>query len=218
MLSFELQSQSLPYLNLSDSGETAFQLMLDHAVKQLPVVENGIYRGLVKEDDVDELGDERIESIAYRLDPAMVKQQDHILSVLHIAAAQQLDIIPVVDTEKKLTGIIRSQDLLTAIAHLLNVQHVGALVVLEVEAPQYSLREINKHIEANDAQIIQLYTQPVADSGTLIITMRLNTHEVSDIVSTFQRNEYNVKFYIGEELFENELRSNYDNLMSYLNV
>jgi hypothetical protein len=41
---------------------------------------------------------------------------------------------------------------------------------------------------------------------------------VSDLISTFQRYEYNVKYYFGEELYENELKTNYDNLMNYLNI
>ena len=50
------------------------------------------------------------------------------------------------------------------------------------------------------------------------VTIRISKLEVSDIVSTFQRYEYNVKYYFGEELYENELRTNYDNLMHYLKI
>jgi hypothetical protein len=50
------------------------------------------------------------------------------------------------------------------------------------------------------------------------VTIKLNKLEVSDIVATFQRHEYNVKYYFGEELFENELKTNYDNLMNYLKI
>ena len=48
------------------------------------------------------------------------------------------------------------------------------------------------------------------------VTIRINKLEVSDIISTFQRYEYNVKYYFGEEMYENELRTNYDNLMNFL--
>jgi hypothetical protein len=42
--------------------------------------------------------------------------------------------------------------------------------------------------------------------------------EVSDIIATFQRYEYSVRYFIGEEQYENELRYNYDHLMSYLKI
>ncbi len=52
----------------------------------------------------------------------------------------------------------------------------------------------------------------------MFITLKVNKLEVSDIVATFQRYDYQVKYYFGEELYANELKSNYENLMSYLNV
>ncbi len=50
------------------------------------------------------------------------------------------------------------------------------------------------------------------------VTIRISKMEVSAIIATFQRYEYNVKYYFGEEMYENELRGNYDNLMHYLNI
>jgi acetoin utilization protein AcuB len=41
---------------------------------------------------------------------------------------------------------------------------------------------------------------------------------VSDVLATLQRYEYTVKYYFGEEHFENTLKENYDNLIAYLNV
>ena len=73
-------------------------------------------------------------------------------------------------------------------------------------------------MESNDAQITQLNTFADPESGTTQVTIRVNKLEVSDIISTFQRYEYNVKYYFGEELYENELRTNYDNLMNYLKI
>ena len=50
------------------------------------------------------------------------------------------------------------------------------------------------------------------------VTIRINKTEISDILATFQRYEYNVKYFFGEEQYANELRSNYDNLMNYLKI
>jgi acetoin utilization protein AcuB len=50
------------------------------------------------------------------------------------------------------------------------------------------------------------------------VTIRINKAEVSDIIATFQRYEYTVKYFFGEEQYENELKSNFDNLMNYLRI
>ncbi|TAH14413.1 MAG: CBS domain-containing protein, partial [Sphingobacteriia bacterium] len=42
--------------------------------------------------------------------------------------------------------------------------------------------------------------------------------EVSDIVATFQRYDYAVRYFFGEEQYANELQENYQHLISYLNM
>jgi hypothetical protein len=87
-----------------------------------------------------------------------------------------------------------------------------------MESNQYSFNEISKLVEGNDAQITQLNTSNDAETGMMQVTIRVNKPDVADIVATFQRYEYTVKYYFGEEQYENELRNNYDNLMNYLGI
>jgi formyltetrahydrofolate hydrolase len=94
----------------------------------------------------------------------------------------------------------------------------GGIIVLEMEQRNFSFSEISKLIETNDAQITQLNTHWDNNSSTFFVTIKVSKFEISDIIATFQRYEYQVKYYFGEEMFENELRSNYDHLMNYLNI
>jgi len=100
----------------------------------------------------------------------------------------------------------------------MNINEPGGLIVLEMEAKDYSFNAISRIIESNDAQIKQLNTTTDPQNGLIQVTIKVDKPEISDIVATFQRYEYNVKYYFGEELYENELKSNYDNLMNYLKI
>jgi hypothetical protein len=100
----------------------------------------------------------------------------------------------------------------------MSLSEPGGLIVLEMESNQYSFNDISKIVETNDAQITQLNTSNDGETGMMQVTIRINKPEVSDIVASFQRYDYNVKYFFGEELYENELRSNYDNLMNYLKI
>ena len=94
----------------------------------------------------------------------------------------------------------------------------GGVIVLEMEQRNFSFAEISKLVETNDAQITQLNTHWDTSTNAFFVTIKINKFEISDIVATFQRYEYVVKYYFGEELYENELRDNYDHLMNYLNI
>jgi acetoin utilization protein AcuB len=51
-----------------------------------------------------------------------------------------------------------------------------------------------------------------------MVAIKVNKNDIQDILSSFERYEYNVIQYFGENLSEEELRLNYDHLMNYLNI
>ncbi|RYY57718.1 MAG: CBS domain-containing protein [Chitinophagaceae bacterium] len=220
MLTRELPSQTLPYLRLHDKVYQAVQLMADHHVTHLPVTDEGKYIGLLGEDDLLQAMDD--DAPVLLLQPhfgnVSVKEGEHFLKAVQVAAENALSVVPVVNEEGELTGTVVYNDLLKHASAFMSLKEPGGLIVLEMDGNQYSFNEISKLVEMNEAQITQLNTSNDAETGLMQVTIRINKPEVSDIVATFQRYEYNVKYYFGEELFTNEIRSNYDNLMNYLNV
>jgi hypothetical protein len=141
-----------------------------------------------------------------------------MLMAVQLASAQHLSLIPVVSTDSELIGTLLPSDLIRALASFMRLEEPGGLLVLEMEPRQYAFSEMSRLVETHDAQITQLNTRILPESGQLSVTIRLNKPEISDIVATFQRYEYNVVCFFGEELYTNQLRSNFDNLMTYLNV
>lgn len=220
MLTGELPSQSLPSLRPEDKIYQALQLMNDNQVTHLPVAEGDDYVGLVSEDDLMQAENEHntLSEITQSFGNVSVKATDHFLKALQKAAENGLSVVPIVDEENKLVGSLAYNDLLKQASDFLNLQAPGALIVLEMDNNQYSFNEISKLVETNDAQITQLNTSNDPETGIMQVTIRVNKPEVSDIVATFQRYEYNVKYYFGEEIYTNELRGNYENLMNYLKI
>jgi len=217
MLTRELPSQAYPYLNLDDKVYQALQMMSDYQLQHLPLVEAEKYFGMVSEKELLEAPDDSIalrELQDYYPMPA-VHENDHFLKAVAETVENHLSLIPVVDDNKAIVGLVTATDLLRQLYQFLNLQHHGALIVIELDQRSYSFSEISRIVETNDAQITQLNTEVNAE-GKMTLTIRLNKTEVSDIVATFQRYEYVVKYYFGEELYENELKNNYDNLMNYL--
>jgi len=117
-----------------------------------------------------------------------------------------------------LLGVVTYPDLLKYSSEFMSLNDPGGLIVLEMDSKNYSSNEVSRLVESNDAQITQLNTSIDPKTGLMEVTIKINKLEVSDIVSTFQRHDYNVKYFFGEELYENELRTNYDNLMNYLRI
>jgi acetoin utilization protein AcuB len=220
MLTRELQSQHLPSLHLHDKVYQALQLMNDNQITHLPVLDGEKFAGLLSEDDL--LQSENDHALLSALEQSFssfsVKEEDHFLKAVQLAADNGLSLVPVINEENELTGTVSYTELLRHASAFMSLNEPGGLIVLELPSNQYSFNEISKLVETNDAQITQLNTSNDAETGTMQVTLRINKTEISDILATFQRYEYNVKYFFGEEQYANELRSNYDNLMNYLKI
>ena len=220
MLTRELLSQTIPSLRLHDKVYQALLWMNENHVTHLPIVDENKYAGLISEEDLlmAENDNLPVSSLQQSFANISVKEDEHFLKAVRVAADNGISIVPVVTEENDLIGTVAYNDLLKFSSEFMSLGEPGGLIVLEIDSNQYSFNEISKLVETNDAQITQLNTSVNTETGLMQVTIRINKPEVSDIVATFQRYEYNVKYFFGEELYTNELKSNYDNLMNYLKI
>jgi acetoin utilization protein AcuB len=220
LLNKEIISAAIPSLHLNDPVSQALDLMADFHVTHLPVVVEDKLAGLVSEDDLlnVENDDMQLAQLQAGFSRIAAHADAFFYEAVQLVNENGLTLIPVISGEFEYTGAIIATDLLKQLGKVAGVNEPGGIIVLEMEKVSFSFTEISKLVETNDAQIIQLNTFADAASGNFYITLRINKAEISDIVATFQRYEYQVKYYFGEELYENELRSNYDHLMNYLNI
>ena len=220
MLNKDLISSSIPTLSLNDSVFQALQLMADYHVGHLPVVSDEKYVGLVSENELLNAEDdsEILEKFQTDFYTFSVNANMHFIEAVRLANEYTLSITPVIDSENNWIGAITATDLLKHLSRFNGVTEPGGIIILEIEKRDFSFSQITKLVETNDAYVTQLNTYFDDELGILLVTLKINKLEISDIVATFQRYEYSVKYYFGEELYENELRKNYDHLMNYLNI
>ncbi len=219
MLNKELISATIPTLNLKDSVFQALELMAEFHVMQLAVVADDKYLGLVSEDDLMNVDETlALQTLEAHFSKAAVRASNYFMEAVQAVNDHNLSIIPVVEPENVFAGVITATDLLKQLGKVTGANEPGGIIVLEMEHRSFSFSEISKLVETNDAQITQLNTHWDAGTGSFLVILKINKFEISDIIATFQRYEYQVKFYFGEEQYENELRSNYDHLMNYLSI
>jgi CBS domain-containing protein len=217
MLANQLITNHYPTVEPNDKIFTALQLMEDFDILHIAVVDHNKYLGIISKDDLldaDDSGPIKV-AMAGMLQKA-VKASEHFLSAMKLASQNSLSMVPVVNNEQEWLGAVPAMELLKVATQFTGAEEPGAVIVLEMERKSYSFGEISRLIETNDAYITQFNTSFENETGLLVVTIKINKVEVSDIISTFQRYEYSVRYFIGEEQYENELRYNYDHLMSYL--
>ncbi|TAH07686.1 MAG: CBS domain-containing protein [Sphingobacteriia bacterium] len=217
MLVSQLLNTSFPSLNIADKVIFALQLMDDYDLLHLPLVSEDKLLGVVAKEDLLDM-DEASQLSAELIKPFYIKQEEHFLGAIRLIANNELSLLPVVNAQMELTGVLLTKELLKTISIFVGNEDRGAVIVLETDKRNFSFGELSRLVETNDSYITQLNTYTEADTGLVIITLKINRIEVSDIVATFQRYDYTVRYYFGEEEYANELKENYQHLLSYLNI
>lgn len=219
MTAAELISNHIPTLQTTDTVRQALDWLTENRTTELPVVNEQKYVGLVYEDDIE--GEDESATIAQFLHtgkPVNINPADFFLVPLKIMHQQKLSLLPVVKEDGELMGIITREDLVQAASHYNAAAVPGGIVILQMQPNSFYISEIGRIVESNNAKIIHLNTWTDSSTGELMVAIKVNKNDIQDILSSFERYEYNVIQYFGENLSEEELRLNYDHLMNYLNI
>ena len=219
MLVSEIIQSSIPVLQYNDTIDNAIELLQQNNLNHLPVLNNESYEGLLSMDDLLSAEDaDVVSSLSVKFIHISVQYNQHFLTALKLITEAGLTALPVLSQTKEYIGVVTYESLIQSLGIFLSTDVPGGIFVIETAKHQFSIGELCRLVETNDAFITQINTYIEHISGQLIVTFKINKTEVSDVLATLQRYDYNVRYYFGEEPYENDLRENYDNLMAYLNV
>jgi len=219
MIANELISRDIIPLRTSDTGEEALSIMHEFFVQHLPIVNDQELLGLVSENDIlDHDVSEPVGSYALSASHARVRDGDHLYEIMRLVAEFDLTAVPVVDTNSNYQGLISSSDLLNYYARTASFSEKGSIIILEMQRRDYSLAEIARITESENAIILSSFVESVGDGSLLQVTLKVNLEFMDGIMSGFERFGYKVKATFNEGEAVDTLRERYDSLIHYLNV
>lgn len=220
MLTIDLLNNNIPQLQLKDTVSKALQLISDFRVTHLPVVDDEKFLGLISEEDLldQEQPKMPIELMIESYIHDCVRDNEHFLTAVTCSNRIDSSVVPVVNEENTLLGVITTDNLLKTLGNFAGTNEIGGIIVLEMERSQFAISEISRIVESNDASILHLNSTTHPQTGMLTVTLHINKKEIATITATFERYEYDVIYYFGNEKFENQIHSNYRHLMNYLDI
>ena len=220
MTTLQLADNLYPSLHMEDSVGQALELMSEFKSPQLPVVSGDKFLGIVSEDVLVNEKNKKSKLKAYQSSfvPAAVNSSFHFLKASSIFNLYNSSVVAVVSDENNFLGSISLKALSLALGNFSGSSEYGALIVLEMEHTRFALSEINSIVESDGASILHLNVTQNTAPDIWEVTLQINKKEVATIIATFERYDYSVLYYSGEEMFENEVTVNYNNLMNYLAI
>ncbi len=90
--------------------------------------------------------------------------------------------------------------------------------MLEIVNKNNSLAHMAQIVESDNAQILSSYVRTFPDSTRMEVTLKVNKVDISAIIATFARYEYDVKATFNHIDDNQGSKDRYDSLMNYLNL
>ena len=220
MLAIELVSDAIPPVHTSDSIQQVMDRMLEFRVRHLPIVNEEQFLGLVAESDLVTETDFQtaVGALGLSLVNPYVLEYQHIYDVIRLFYEQQLSVVPVLDIKQNYLGMISINSMNQYFASLASVSQPGGIIVLEINNKNNSLAHMAQIVESDNAQILSSYVRTFPDSTRMEVTLKVNKQDISAIVATFMRYEYDIKATFNHSGEGDDTRDRYDSLMNYLNL
>ena len=221
MIAQDLLSEVVPPLRLTDSGQKALNWMEIFRISHLPVVDGKSLVGLISDKIIYDLNiiDKPVGDYSDHLLSPHVHTNQHLYEIFSTVSLLKLTAVPVLDLHHQYVGVITVFDLVQKFADLVAVTEPGGVIVLELNSIDYSLSQIAQIVEGNDAKILSFYISQESDSKLMTVTLKINVIDLSAIIQTFVRYDYNIKaVYMDDSIIQNLYDDRLDQLMKFMNI
>jgi acetoin utilization protein AcuB len=222
MIAEELINHMIPPLKVSDDAHKAIVWMEEFRCNHLPVIDDGKLMGFISEEIILEANDieKPLKDFGLVAKECAVHNETHVYDILRVASDHKLQIVAVLNEEDQYVGVITIQDVMTSFAQSAAIQMPGGIIVLSMNLIDYSLAEIARLVEENNAKIISfMMVEDPLDKGKIKLTLKINQEDLSRVIATLERFNYRVIARYQENRTDptNE-KERLDMLMRYLNI
>lgn len=221
MLAEKLISDVVISVNSSEKGQKALNWMDVFRISHLPVVDERKYLGILSDKLIYDLNllDKPISTELDKLNTIHVHKDQHIFEVAIVMYKLKLSVIPVLDTDHYYLGSITLYDLARKFANLFSLQEMGGVVILEMNVHDYSLVEISQIVESNGMKILSCFLDRKPGTTNLDVILKLDHEELSPLIQTFMRYDYNVKaVYLDHSMLSDLYKDRFDQFMKFMNI
>jgi len=219
MIASELISYDIPPLKISDAGTKALEWMEEFKVTCIPVIDGKKYIGIIEEIDVLDRNNlkDKISSYNLKFRTPSAYENQHLFELIALSVQNDVDVLPIIDENNNYLGLITTKKILHYLAQAISIVNPGSIITLEINSRDYSLAEVAKMVESDDAKILASYITSTPDTKKIELTIKINKTEITRILHTFDRFNYTVTAVYNETEYHQDLKERYDEFLRFLN-
>ncbi len=220
MIAQELTTNEIPSLKYTDSVELALDWMEEFKVTHLVIMHEKEYLGIIAEELLLNQPDAEIPlaELSSQLIRPILRKEQHAYDAIKLMSKLNLSVLPVVDDNDEVTGIITQKSVFEKMAGITSAQEPGGIIVLQMPSVDYNLTQIAGIVETNEAKILSLNVLSTPEHREIEVTIKINREDLSRILQTFNRYNYVIKAHYHQSQFEDDLLNRYNEFMRIFNI
>lgn len=205
-------------LEVNQTIEKAFDLYEQFKIEYIPVLDEGIYIGMLSTEDIDSYEEETlIQDFKYNLDRFFVRSSSNWLDVLEVFAQNQTDIMPILDDNNHYIGYYQLIDVIRFFNETPFLREKGGIVVVQKNIHDYSMSQVAQIVESNNGKLLGFFISNT-DAHSVQITIKITLGSANEIIQTFRRFGYEIISNHEDDAYITNLKERSEYLNRYLNI
>ena len=194
--------------------ETANQYGFSH----LPVIEKGIYRGMIRCDDLVKIENKQdtLKKHQHLLENIYLSNQMNWTETLAVMMRNEANIMGVLDLSGHFIGIQLLDDILNLISEKAFIYEQGYVLVISKVTADFSISQIAQIIESDGGKILGILVNKIGQNTE--VEVKIQTEDINEIIQNFRRYDYHIISQMEEDLHLQELKEHSDFLRRYLEM
>ena len=207
-----------PALQIDASAKEVKERFHERQATHLPVVNDQEFMGCISLEDNHSIeANNTLADHQYLLNRMFITENSNWMDILHEFSRHKSNILPVLDSEGKYTGIIELDNFVQSLSKLAFLKEPGAILVIQTTNHHYSASQISQIVESNNGKITGMFITSF-DGNLIECTLKLNSNNINEIVQTFRRYGYEIKSEHIEDIYMEGLKERSKYLQKYLNI
>lgn len=204
-------------LSYEDSVQTALIRAEEYSLTHIFVVEDGVWKGNISYYDLVENPNTVLGALKSCLQMFCRQDKINVLEAVNLFQIHQSNVLPIVTAEGIYQGYIALADLFDEISTYPLITELAPLVTLRVSQHNYSLAEITRIAESNNARLYGAFISAYQDDA-IEVTLKLNADSLENVLMAYEKYGYVITYQSTIGNREALMKDRYEQLMKFINV
>jgi CBS domain-containing protein len=202
----------------NDKIADAIQACKHYGFSHIPIVEKGIFRGMMRCDDLMEYEneEEKLESLRDYIEKIYLSDKMSWTDTLALMIRNEANVLGVLDLSGKFIGIKLLDDLINYLAEKDFVNKNGYILVIRKNTTDFSISEVAQIIESDGGVILGILVNE--SNGETELEVKIQSEDINEIIQSFRRFDYTILSEMEEDLHLQELKEHSAFLKKYLEI